>query len=1184
MNNKRFANLSDDDLQLINEECEAYESELRSKAERNIKAHLEQAPEQLRGAMLRELLCLEIEYRSGLGETPLVVEYEDKYSEYADDVRQVFALQQASGGSSGSSNPDEATYVPGADGKHNPDAQAGIAGTQIGRYRLLHEIGTGGMGEVWAAQQEKPVQRTVALKIIKAGFDTREVIARFDAERQALAMMDHSNIAKVLDGGSTEFGRPYFVMELVDGEPITDYCDRRKLTAEERMKLFVFVCDAVQHAHQKGIIHRDIKPSNVMVSVQDGQPIVKVIDFGLAKATDQRLTDKTLFTSIGQMVGTPAYMSPEQANPGEADVDTRTDVYSLGALLYELLTGLRPIDSTRLQNAAAAEMVRIIQEEEPTKPSSRISSEDSLPSLSAVRRTEPRKLMSMLRGELDWVVMKCLEKDRDRRYGTANALACDIRRYLNDEPVEAKPPSRSYRFSKFLKRNKGTATAASLVVLALIAGIIGTSYGLMKAERARVAESRRADAETVANEQAQKRLGQLTQFNDILSSIFVSLDPRSAANDGRPLQAILVDQLGEAAAQLDADSIGDPLVVAEMQATLGESLLALSSPAEAIILLKKSRDTHERILGANDQQTVTTSGFLANAYLDVGEPEVAVPMLEGVLQRREQEFGIGHTETSMARNNLALGYQAQGRHELAVSLLEEAVPHLKEALGPEHLETLTSLGNLAAAYEASGRPEKAVPLFEEALRICQNTLGIEHPDTLLSMNNLAFGYEAMGDFDQALPMYEGTLPLMKKVFGIQHTTTLAVMGNLGDLYQDVGEFDLALPLLKQAYEVSVKHFGKEHPDTVNSMSSLASIYQATGQVKEALSLFIEVKRQLAQLLGDDHFKTLMATNDLAMAHRVNGQLDVALPLLESTLERLKVAVGDDHPTTLTCMGNLAVIYQDTGKVELAVPLYEMALAKQKETLGDGHPDTFMTMNNLATAYWAMKQFDKSVPVFEQLALNMTELVGRDHPNTLMTLTNLGVNLKDSGQLNQALPLLEEGYQKGKPYSWVQATAGPQLLDAYAQAGQKADVIRLAGELVKATRLQVPDASPQLAGELVSLGQTLLKAEAFAEAEPLLRECLTIREKSLPDSWLTANAKSLVGAALLNQKKHTEAKPLLLAGYEEMQQREQTMQPENRVRLVEALERLVQVLDALNSTDEAKLRKDELDALRTELAR
>src|SRR5438045_2018803 len=327
------------------------------------------------------------------------------------------------------------------------------------------------MGTVFMAEQTQPVQRKVALKVIKPGMDSRQVIARFEAERQALAMMDHVNIARVLDAGATEAGRPYFVMELVHGVPITKYCDDNRLTPRERLELFVPVCQAIQHAHQKGIIHRDVKPSNVMVTLYDGKPVPKVIDFGVAKATEQKLTERTLFTQDGTLVGTLEYMSPEQAEMSALGVDTRSDIYSLGVLLYELLTGSTPLTHKRLKEAAYAEILRVIKEEEPPRPSTRLSdSGETLASISAQRHTEPAKLTRLVRGELDWIVMKALEKDRNRRYETANGLAMDLQRYLADEPVVACPPSRAYRLRKFARRNKGPVLAASLVVLALVGG------------------------------------------------------------------------------------------------------------------------------------------------------------------------------------------------------------------------------------------------------------------------------------------------------------------------------------------------------------------------------------------------------------------------------------------------------------------------------------------------------------------------------------------------------------------------------------------------------------------------------------------------------------------------------------------------------------------------------------------
>ena len=350
-------------------------------------------------------------------------------------------------------------------------------GNVIGPYKLLQQIGEGGMGVVFMAEQTEPIQRTVALKIIKPGMDTRQVIARFEAERQAVAMMDHPNIAKVLDAGATEGGRPFFVMELVKGLPITKFCDERKLTPRQRLELFIPVCQAVQHAHQKGIIHRDIKPTNVLVALYDGKPVPKVIDFGVAKAAGQPLTDKTLVTGLGSVVGTPEYMSPEQAELNQLDIDTRSDIYSLGVLLYELLTGTTPLTRKRMKDAALLEVMRVIREEEPPKPSTRLSTTDELPSIAANRGMEPARLSRLVRGELDWVVMKALEKDRNRRYATANGLAKDLERYLADEPVEAGPPSVGYRLRKLARRNLQALVTTAVVALALLVAV-GTLGGV----------------------------------------------------------------------------------------------------------------------------------------------------------------------------------------------------------------------------------------------------------------------------------------------------------------------------------------------------------------------------------------------------------------------------------------------------------------------------------------------------------------------------------------------------------------------------------------------------------------------------------------------------------------------------------------------------------------------------------
>jgi serine/threonine protein kinase/tetratricopeptide (TPR) repeat protein len=381
-------------------------------------------------------------------------------------------------------------------------------GTQIGPYKLLQQIGEGGFGIVFMAEQTEPVRRRVAIKVIKPGMDTRQVIARFEAERQALAVMDHPNIARVLDAGATETGRPYFVMELVRGTPITQYCDENSLSIRDRLTLFASVCQAIQHAHTKGIIHRDIKPTNVLVTRQDGQAVVKVIDFGIAKAMGQQLTEKTLFTNFAQMIGTPLYMSPEQAELSGTDIDTRSDIYSLGVLLYELLTGSTPVSKQQLKRAAFDEIRRIIREDEAQRPSNRISTSEAAPSIAAQRHTEPAKLTKLVRGELDWIVMKAIEKDRNRRYETANGFAADLQRYLADEPVQACPPSAVYRFRKFARRNRGRLAAAAILAAALLVAFSGIGWAL-RDRQAREAE--------IARQQSERQLRLTAQVNKNLA-------------------------------------------------------------------------------------------------------------------------------------------------------------------------------------------------------------------------------------------------------------------------------------------------------------------------------------------------------------------------------------------------------------------------------------------------------------------------------------------------------------------------------------------------------------------------------------------------------------------------------------------------------------------------------------------
>lgn len=806
-------------------------------------------------------------------------------------------------------------------------AAGDVPGTVIaGRYKLLEEIGEGGMGTVWMAQQSEPVKRRVALKLIKAGMDSKSVLQRFEQERQALAIMDHPNIAKVLDGGLTEDRRPFFVMELVNGLPLTKFCDDVKLGISERLELFIPICQAVQHAHQKGIIHRDLKPNNILVTMVDGKPVPKVIDFGVAKSIGGKLTDESLFTQFGAVVGTLEYMAPEQTGFSNQDIDTRADIYSLGVILYELLTGLRPYDTQRLKQAAFLELIRIIQEDEPSKPSTRISTNESLPSLAAVRLIEPRKLTALLRGELDWIVMRCLEKKRDHRYDTANNLARDIQRYLADETVEARPPTLGYRASKFIRRNRGLVLTAGLILSLLLLAIVGTSWGLVQAEQQRdraeqatIAEAKRAEGEQQAKIQAEKRLKQIEKSNAILGSIFATLDPKEVARAERPLQAIVVEQIDHAVEQLQAETIGDPLVVATMQDTLARSLLGLSEPAKAMVLLEKSLATRRSLLGNEHPETLESMNNLADACQSAGRLASALQLMRDTLALSLSKLGPEHPKTLIAKNNLASAYLDAGKVSLALPLFEETYLQRKKLLGPDHPQTLATMNNLAMALQATGNSQQAIPLLEDALPLLTAKLGQEHPNTLSAMNNLAMAYFALGRRDEAVKLFEQTLAVRRSKLGPEHLDTLASMNNLASGYQSLGKMELAIPLLEETVSRLRAKWGPDHPGTLTASHNLARSYQSAGKA------------------------------------------DRALPILEDTLNRRKAKLGPDHPDTLATMDLLAQSLLSLKKWSEAEKTLRAGLALRQSKSIEAWP-TYNTMSQLGGALLGQKKYVEAEPL------------------------------------------------------------------------------------------------------------------------------------------------------------------------------------------------------------------------------
>jgi tetratricopeptide (TPR) repeat protein len=880
------------------------------------------------------------------------------------------------------------------------DRPAGEAGVVIdGRFVLVAAVGEGGMGTVWRAEQTEPVRRVVAVKLIKPGMDSREVLARFEAERQALALMDHPNIAKVFDAGMTADRRPYFVMELVDGLPLTRFCDEARLGVPQRLELFVAVCQAVQHAHQKGIIHRDLKPSNILVTVVDGRPVPKVIDFGLAKAVGGRLTADSPATQFGAVVGTFEYMAPEQAGFTGADVDTRADVYALGVVLYELLTGLRPIDAKRLRRAALTEMARIIQEEEPSKPSTRLSMDEATPSLAALRDIEPKKLMALLRGDLDWVVMKCLEKQRERRYETANGLARDVQRFLADEPVEARPPSAAYRLTKFLRRHKAPMLAAGVVLLAVLGGIVGTSVGMARALAAeKLANDRLADveAERDAKEAARKDAVAISEF---YVGMFQSAEPYK---DGRTVT--VAETLDKATKKLADDLTMPSDARIRLMHTLAGTYRALSLPRQATPLDEKVRDYLLTTTGPESHDTLNAVNVLAQSYFDTGRRDEALKLRETNLALRRKASGPEHAQTLAAMNNLATSYLDAGRRDEAIRLQSEALELYRKVKGPEHPDTLTAINNLAQMYDLSGRRDQATKLQEELLTLRRKTLGPEHLDTLAGMFNLAGSYAAVGRLPEALEMEEQVLSGFRKRFGPEHGNTLTVMAGVATLYDALQRRDDALKMREEVLALRRKASGPEHPYTLWAMNNLAASYINVGRRDEAIKLQEEVLTLRRKVSGPEHPDTLTAMANLSFSYSEAGRRDEALKLREELLPLSRKINGPEHPQTLNIIAGLATSYREAGKFEQAASLLEAGLPVARKRLPHDDVVTGVMLCEFGLAKLNAKAFAGAEPPFREGLAILQKLI----PDSLATLcgrSDLGAALLGQKKFAEAEPLL-----------------------------------------------------------------------------------------------------------------------------------------------------------------------------------
>jgi len=780
---------------------------------------------------------------------------------------------------------------------------------QIGPYRLLKIIGEGGMGEVWLAEQKTPIHRTVALKLIKAGMDTKAVVARFESERQALALMDHPNIAQVYDASSTPEGRPYFVMEYVPGLPITEYCDKHCLTMKERLAVFMQVCEGVQHAHQKAIIHRDLKPSNVLVLERDDKPVPKIIDFGLAKAMARRLTEKTMFTELGVLVGTPEYMSPEQADLDERNVDTRTDVYSLGVILYELLVGALPFDSKALRAAGFQAILRVIREQEPVKPSTKVRQMGASSAASAEKRKEePRSFARRLQGELDWITLKALEKDRARRYGTASELSADLARYLHDEPVLAGPATAAYRVRKYAARHRfGLAAAAA--VLMLLAGF--TVVQAVELRRVRQ-ERDRADRE-------RDRANRVTEF---MTRMFKVSDPGEARGNSITAREIL----DKASAEIDTGLSKDPELQAQMlsnMATVHQNL-GLYRLAEA--QLNRVVDIRRRTLGPENAGTLIALDSLALLLSKEGQSARAETIERQNLALERRVLGPENPSTLSAMNNLGLILLATGHREEAAQMDHEAADLERRVVGPEAPLTLSTLNNLAMVLRVQGRLPEAEKTFHEVFEARARVQGPDHPDTLMAQGNYALTLADQGRFPEAEKLDREILAARLRVLGPDHPDTLYSTNNLADVLISEEKYPEAEKLNRETLATRIRVIGPNHPETLVSMSNLARLLAGEEHWPEAEKLFAQVLETRKRVLGPEHPDTIKAMSDLAAVFGQQHKYEECDRIGHEALELGRRVLGEKDPLVAMLLFNLGLLDAYRGRNAEALSLLDQSIA------------------------------------------------------------------------------------------------------------------------------------------------------------------------------------------------------------------------------------------------------------------
>jgi hypothetical protein len=1024
----------------------------------------------------------------------------------------------------------------------------------VAGYEIVAELGRGGMGVVYKAWQANP-RRLVALKMLSAGAGAGpEELARFRTEAQAVARLQHPHIVQIYEV-SEDSGRPYFAMEFVDGGSLAARLAGKPLPVRQAAQLMQTAALGIHHAHQRGIIHRDLTPGNILLQTTDDTDttdkktskasssvlsvpsvvdcVPKITDFGLAKIV---VGGGDTLTQTGAVLGTPSYMAPEQAAGHKGTVTTATDVYGLGAILYAGLTGRAPF-----QGGTALEILLKVMELEPEP---------------------PRRSNREVDQDLQTICLKCLQKDPERRYASAEALAEDLGRWLAGEPIRARPIGRAARGWRWCRRHPVVAGLTAAVAVSLLGGIAVSMHFAIQADdsarqalaQQRIAEQNakeadaRAQGERKAKQLAARRLAQV----EAQQRQTKAQKDRAEANARKALEEKQI-----------ADAVRD---------FLQYKLLGQADPRrQADILLRAGE------LAAAANYNLTIRDLLDRAATELTPEKIEANFPAQPLLQAEILQTMGNT------------YGGVGEYELAVSYLKRAAALRLLHLTSDDPSTLQTLVYLAGAYRKTGKPAEAIKLLERVRAVQETKLGPNHPDTLGTLDNLAGAYQATGKLREAIKLFKQVCAARQTKAGPRHPSTLTALNNLALAYLSEGKPAEAIKLLEQVRAAKETQEGADHPDTLTAVHNLAAGYQSAGRLPEAIKLLERVRTVQKAKLGHNHPDTVTTLNNLATAYQGVGQWGEAVELLEQVRAAWQTKLGPRHPATLTALNNLAVGYRAVGKLAEAIKLFEQVRTAREATLGLDHPDALKTLHNLAATYWSLKQLDKSIPLLEDALKRTQAKLGRDHPDTLYVMAGLGLNYRDAGKLEKAIPLLEEAYRKGQGHrrlAWV----GGQLLAAYGKAGKTPEAAKLIDEFLADARKHLPADGPQLTDVLAFFGKRLLDLKQYRRAEAMLRECLALREQlstkpatggsgrpTVP-AWQVASAQSLLGGALLGQKKYAEAEPLLLAGAQGLTKDAKAIPPQARSNITEAIKRLVDLYEASGKSNEAARWRKELAAL------